>query len=135
MRENTNKVSDKGDIIYPELSYKVVGAAFDVYNELRWGHKEVVYQRAFAKALDERSIKHEREKFIPVEYHGNRVGRNFIDFLVDDKIAVELKVVPNFQYAHIDQVVAYLKSAKLKLSILIYFLKDGVRFKRILNSE
>lgn len=120
-------------MLYPELSFEIIGSAYDVFNELRWGHKEVVYQRAYAKSLVAKGIKFEKEKYAPVNFQGENVGKNFFDFLVDGKVIVELKVVSKFGYVHIDQVSSYLKSVNLNLAIIIYFLKDGVRFKRLVN--
>ncbi|MBN8695689.1 MAG: GxxExxY protein [Bacteroidetes bacterium] len=61
------------------------------------------------------------------------IGRGFLDFLVEDKIIVELKKDENFTKTSIDQVLNYLKTTDLKLAILINFTKQGVKFKRIIN--
>ncbi len=122
-------------LIYPGLSYKIIGAAFKVYNELGWGHKESIYQKALALELSSSGLKFEKEKFVSLQYNNSEVGREFLDFIIDGKVVVELKVVPKFGYVHINQVVAYLKSTDLKLAILIYFLKNGVRYRRIVNNN
>lgn len=122
-------------LIHPELSYKIMGATFKIYNNLGWGHKEITYQRALALELDNLGLKFEREKFVSIEYDDRKIGREFLDFVVDGKVVVELKVTPKFGYVHINQVVSYLKNSDLQLAILIYFTKDGVRYRRILNSK
>ncbi|MBI3114329.1 MAG: GxxExxY protein [Candidatus Harrisonbacteria bacterium] len=121
------------ELIYPELSYKIVGAAFNVYNNLGWGHDEKTYQRALAIELEKAGLNYEREKFVSIDYNGEKIAKKFLDFLVDNKIIVELKIVPKLGYVHINQVVSYLKGTNMKLAIVIYFLQDGVRFKRIVN--
>ncbi|MEK7612032.1 MAG: GxxExxY protein [Patescibacteria group bacterium] len=123
------------DLLYPELSYKILGAAFDVFNKLGWGHKENIYQNALAIAFDEAGIIFEREKFVSTSYNGQQVGKEFLDFVIENKIVVELKVVPKMGYTHINQVVSYLKGTHLELAIMIYFLKDGVRHRRVLNTS
>jgi GxxExxY protein len=126
----------KKDLLYPELSYQIIGLAFGVYNEIGWGHKEKIYQDAFAVALSDLGLKFEREKLVKVKYKGKDIGKEFLDFVVDGKIIVELKVRPRFGYVHIDQVVSYLKgSSRLDLAIIIYFLKDGVRYRRIIGNK
>lgn len=121
------------DILHPELSYKVIGAAFSVYNKLGWGHRENIYQGALEVAFKELKLGFEREKFVAVTYNSKIVGREFLDFVVDEKIVVELKVMPKLGYIHINQVMSYLKATNLNLALLIYFLKDGVRYRRIVN--
>ncbi|MBI2075572.1 MAG: GxxExxY protein [Candidatus Harrisonbacteria bacterium] len=121
------------ELIYPELSYKIVGAAFNVYNNLGWGHDEKTYQRALAIELEKAGLNYEREKFVSIDYNGEKIAKKFLDFLVDNIIIVELKIVPKLGYVHINQVVSYLKGTNMKLAIVIYFLQDGVRFKRIVN--
>ena len=54
--------NNKTNLIYPELSYKIIGVAFDIFNDLGFGHKEIYYQRAFAKKLEKLGISFEREK-------------------------------------------------------------------------
>ena len=126
---NANKV------IFPELSYKIVGAAFAVFNELGWGLPEKDYQLALSKELQAFNINHNREVYLPVKYKGESVGKYFADFVIDGKVLLELKVVSKLGYTHARQVLTYLKSAGIKLGILLYFTKDGVKYRRILNSE
>lgn len=122
-------------LIHPELSYKIIGATFKIYNNLGWGHKEITYQRALAVEFNNLGLKFEREKFVSIEYDNRKIGREFLDFVVDGKIIVELKVIPKFGYIHINQVVSYLKNTGLSLAILVYFTKDGVRYRRIVRSS
>jgi GxxExxY protein len=123
------------DLVYPELSYKLVGIAFTVFNELDFGHLEKIYQRAFAKELASEKLKFQEQVQYNVVYKGEVIGKGFLDFLVDDKIIIELKRNDNFSKKHIEQVVNYLKISNLKLALLIHFSKDGVKYKRIVNVE
>ena len=125
----------RNDLIYPELSYKVVGCAFDVHNVLGEGHHEKYYQRALAEALKEKGLKTTEQVYYPVVFNGKIVGKNFFDFLIDDKLIVEIKKGNNFSKRHIDQVLEYLKTSKIKLAILINFGSTEVSFKRIINFD
>jgi len=128
MYKSTNK-----ELVYPELSYKLVGLLFDVYNSLGSGHKEKYYCNAIDKALVDASIKFEKELFIPLYYKDKKVGQYFIDFLVENKIVLEIKIGDRFPKRNIDQIFSYLKVSNLKLGILANFTSDGIKFKRILN--
>ena len=123
----------RNDLVYPELSYKIVGCAFDVYNSLGGGHHEKYYQRALAGAFKERGLKSVEQVYYPLKFNEIVVGKNFLDFLVDDRLIVEIKKGNNFSKRHIDKVLEYLKISKIKLAILINFGLNEVSFKRIVN--
>lgn len=120
-------------VIYKDLSYKVVGAIFEVYNELGYGFKERYYEDAIAKELELRGLNHKRQVSYNLLYKGESIGRHQLDFLVENRIIVELKVGEFYSKNSINQVTQYLKATNLKLAILINITQSGVRFKRILN--
>lgn len=121
------------EFVYPKLSYKVIGIAFRVFNELGFGMSEKYYQRALAKEFEKENISYEKEKVIELKYKNQSIGNYRLDFVAEDKIVIELKVRPRFGYVHIKQTLAYLKSAGYKLAILVYFTRDGVKYRRIVN--
>jgi len=123
------------DLIYPELSYQIIGIVFNIYNELGPGHKEKYYQEAIAIAFKNNNLKFEREVYIPVEYRTSRVGYYFLDFLIADKIVLEIKRGDYFPAGNIKQVDTYLKATGLKLGILVNFTNSGIKFKRIVNTD
>lgn len=123
----------RNDLVYPELSYKIVGCAFDVYNELGFGHAEKIYQRAMALALKKSGLNYKEQVHTPLRFRGEVVGRIYLDFLVEDKIVVELKKSAYFSKTNIDQVNQYLAATKMKLALLINFSSDGVVHKRLVN--
>jgi len=124
----------RDDLIYPELSYKLIGTAFKVFNDTGYGMNEKFYQKIFAKELESENLNFDKEKLIKINYQGEEVGRYFLDFIVDNKIVVELKVRPRFGYVHVKQVMDYLKTTGYKLAILIYFTRDGVKYRRVINA-
>ena len=69
----------KDDLVYPELSYKLVGVAFTVSNELGFGHLEKIYQRAFAKELALQKLNFEEQVPYSVLYKGEVIGKNYLD--------------------------------------------------------
>ncbi len=123
------------DLVHPQLSYLIIGAVFEVFNRLGYGHREEYYQRALAEELKNIHMPFEREKPIAIEYRGVSIGRYILDFVVDSKIVVELKVQPRLGYNHIKQVVAYLTATGLDLALLVWFTKDGVKYRRVLRPK
>ena len=118
------------DLVYPELSFIIVGCAYEVFNELGPGHTEKIYQRA---VFVEKKITFKEQEYYPLKFKEKVIGRSFLDFSVDNKIIVELKKDETFTKTHIDQVVNYLKLSNYKLDLLINFTPQGVKFKRLVN--
>ncbi|HCC59841.1 MAG: hypothetical protein A2402_00420 [Candidatus Staskawiczbacteria bacterium RIFOXYC1_FULL_37_43] len=123
----------KKDILYPDISYAIMGCAFDVYNEIGPGYHEKYYQRALAESFKQSGLNFLEQKVCDLKYKGKIIGKQYLDFLVDDNIIVELKKGNIFSKRHIDQVINYLKTENLKLAILINFTNKGVISKRIVN--
>jgi len=121
-------------VVFPELSYKIIGVAFTVFNKLGWGLKEKEYQKALALEFKNSYLHFDEQVFIPITYN-TRIGNYYADFIIEGKVLLELKVVHKLGYSQIKQVLGYLKIAGIKLGILIYFTKEGVKYRRVLNSE
>jgi len=129
----TPRVVKRGDLIYPELSYEIIGCAFDVHNELGSGLRESDYQKAMAISLTKKGIPFQEQVYVPVRFHGTVIRKGFADFVVDRKIVVEIKKGNHFARGHIDQLLRHIKAADLKLGLIVNFGLDGVRHKRIVN--
>ena len=123
----------RNDLVYPELSYEIIGCAYEVFDGLGAGHSEKTYQKAFAIELKRKSILFKEQVYYAVKFKDEVVGKGFLDFEVDGKIIVELKKNVHFSKVHLEQVLNYLKISKLKLGILITFTNDGIKHKRIIN--
>lgn len=124
-------IEDK--IIYKELSYKIVGILFEVYNNLGYGYQEKYYVKAIAKCFEDASINFRQQAPYNISFHGEIIGRYYLDFLVDNKIVLEIKKGNYFSKQNMDQVKAYLKVTGMKLAILANFTSSGVKFLRVLN--
>ena len=120
-------------LFYKELSYLLRGILFEVHNELGIFRNEKQYADCFEQKLKERNVKYEREKVLPVSFKGERKGRNRIDFLIDDKIIVELKAVTCLAKDHYFQCQRYLVSLNVSLALLVNFRTKYLNIKRILN--
>ncbi|MFH1207372.1 MAG: GxxExxY protein [Patescibacteria group bacterium] len=123
----------KQDLIYPELSYQIIGILFDVFNELGPGFQEKYYQRAVVVRLRQVGLRFSQQISVKMLYRNQNIGHYILDFLIDRKVIVELKRGNRFLKRDIDQVYAYLKATKLQLGIIANFTSSGIKYKRILN--
>ena len=123
----------EGKVIYKELSYLIVGMLFEVYNKLGYGYQEKIYERALEKYFIKNKIKYKRQVPYKIAINNQVIGRYYLDYLVDDKIILELKKGNYFSKKNIEQVKGYLKATNLKLAILATFSTKGIRFFRVLN--
>lgn len=123
----------RNDLVYPELSFQILGVLFDVWFRVGHSHRESFYQKAVAHGLKIAGISFREQVPAKLSYKGKIVGIYYFDFLIEDKIVLELKVREYFSKHDIDQVLAYLRAKKLRLGILAHFTKSGVKFKRIVN--
>lgn len=125
------------DLLYKELSYQIRGAAIEVRKNYGPGHKEVLYQRAFDEQLNLRKIKYVREKPIKIysPMTGKVIGSYQPDFIVEDKIIIELKALEKMSRIMTDQLYSYLRNSAYQLGFLINFGSDGVGIKRIIYTN
>jgi GxxExxY protein len=119
---------------YPEkeLTEKIIGAAIEVHKQVGPGLLESAYQACLARELALVGLHFEQEKSIPVEYKGILLDCGYrLDFLVENKVIVELKTVDELNDTHKAQLLTYLKVTHFKVGLLINFnvpvLKDGIK--------
>ena len=114
-----------------ELTEQVIGAAIEVHRHLGPGYLEATYGKALAIELHLRGIPFHKEAPICLEYKGEPVGEGRMDFLVGDKLILELKVVDAFHPIHTAQAMSYLKATGHRLTLLLNFntptMKDGIK--------
>ena len=123
------------DLVYKELSYKTVGILFKVYNELGGGYQEKYYQRAVALELKKLGVDFKEQVPVNLSYNGKNIGKYYLDFVIENKIVLEIKAIPRFYTRDIKQILAYLKRTGLTLGILASFSKGELKFKRILKGN
>jgi GxxExxY protein len=120
-----------------DISYKIRGAIFNVYNQLGPGLLESIYNHALMHELVKAKLNVEREVPIPVFYDETKLGLGFrIDLLVEKKVLIEIKSVEIMANVHHKQVLTYLKLTDLRLGILVNFneafIEDGI-FRKVNN--
>lgn len=122
-----------GKILYKELAYKVVGCFYKVYNTVGPGHKESVYHKALAIEFDSKRIKYEAQKRISMLCEERKVGDYVLDFIIDNKIIVEIKSVKNMLKVFEKQLFYYLKATQYRLGYLVNFGSDEIDIRRRIN--
>ena len=108
-------------VLYAELSHAIVGAAIEVHRHLGPGKLESTYQSALDEELTLRGIAHRGQVPIALRYKGRDVGSFVLDFIVEDKVVLELKAVERQHAVHKAQVLSYLHATTLRLGLLINF--------------
>jgi len=97
---------------YEELTHKIIGCAYKVFNELNFGFLESIYKKAMIIELIKNNLKVEAEKPLKVYYDNQIVGDFYIDLYIEDKVVVELKSVQNLAKEHEVQLVNYLNGLR-----------------------
>ena len=124
------KVVPPGDLEHSDLTGKIIGVFYSVYNELGHGFLESVYEEAMTIALREAGIKVQRQLPLPVWFRGQKVGDFKADMLVEEAVLLELKCVRVFEPVHEAQLLHYLKSTEIEVGLLLNF-GPSAQFRRL----
>jgi GxxExxY protein len=109
------------ELVHGETTREIIGAFFDVYNELGYGFVESVYQRALPLALTARGVRSAREVPLTVRFRGVAVGDYRADLVVEGKVIVESKVADRILPVHEMQLLNYLKATRITLGLVLNF--------------
>ena len=123
------------DIIYPELSYKVCGLFFNIHKKLGRYRNEKQYADALEALLEENSVKYIREKPLPPSFNGEKKGRNVPDFIIENKLIVDIKSKDFITKEDYFQMQRYLQSCGKKLGLIVNFRQKHLYPKRIINKN
>ncbi|MDB9374049.1 GxxExxY protein [Nodularia sphaerocarpa] len=125
------------DLKYQDITQKIIGASFEVHKFLGNGFQEVIYQRALAYELHQAGLTFAREIEQQIYYKNlpEPIGTRRADFVVEEKVLVELKAVIQLEDVHLAQTLNYLKVYKLEVGLLINFGSKSLTFKRLVLSN
>ena len=121
------------EILYKDLSYRIVGLAMKVHSKLGYGFLEKVYENGLMVLFRREGIEAKQQVPITVYFEEEVVGNYYADILVEDKVILEIKSVENIIDAHIAQTLNYLKATGLRLAIILNFSKEKLEYKRIVK--
>lgn len=131
----TNAEKESGHLIFSDLTYKVREVLFSVKKELGSGHKEIIYQKAIEEELKRKNIEFEREKILPVYFHDKKIGTYRPDFVIENKIILELKTLAFIGNNEKRQLWHYLKNSEYQLALLANYGPNGLTIERIVYNE
>lgn len=113
--------ADERGLKHRELTEKLIGSFFNLYNELGHGFLESVYEQAFAVVLAENGIFFQRQIAVPVWFHGAQIGEFRADLLVEGKVLIELKTGRDIDAAWEKQLLNYLRATDVEVGLLFNF--------------
>ena len=118
-----------------ELTYRIIGCAMKVHNTLGNGFQEVIYQRCLAIEMERAGLEFGREVEQPIHYEGLVVGTRRADFIVADRVVVELKALTALENVHIAQAKNYVVAYGFPIGLLVNFGASSLEHKRIYNDK
>ncbi len=114
---------------------KIIGLSMEVHKVLGNGFQEVIYQRALEIEFARNNIPFKREFEMPIKYKNEQIGTRRVDFLLYDKISVELKALTKLELVHFAQAINYLEAYNLEIGLLLNFGSASLEIKRLLNKK
>jgi GxxExxY protein len=119
---------------HQDLTYRIIGAAMRVHNDIGPGYKEIHYQRALKATLEADGFVVEEERPFDLYVEENFIGRIYLDLLIDAKVIVELKALRHMlTEEEVAQTICYLAATDLKIGLLLNFGRPRLQYKRILQ--
>lgn len=119
------------DLLYKHECYEIVGLAFTVHNALGKGFLEKVYKEAMEIEFKLNDIDYSREKKFEISYKNHVLSAYYADFVVYDKIILEIKATDAVLEEHVAQTLNYLAASKCKLAIILDFGGSKLKYKRV----
>lgn len=123
------------NIVEKELSYSIVKAAYEVFNELGPGFDENIYEEAMLIVLKKYQHVIEQQKRVDIFFQGVFIGFHKLDLVVNEKVVLELKAASDIASIHKQQALSYLKATGLELALVINFGAGRLQFARVVNSK
>lgn len=123
------------DYPHKQLCYDIVGCALRVLNSLGNGFHEKPYENALAVEFRERGWRFKQQPAYPLYYHDHQVGEYIPDFVVENAIIVDPKVVESIGNGEVGQMLNYLKVTRLSLGLLLNFRNPQLEWRRVIQSE
>jgi len=116
-----------------DITYKINGCAMKVHNTLGNGFQEVIYQRCLAIELERAGLSFVREQEQTIYYDGIDVGTRRADFVVENKVVVEIKAVINLENVHLAQAKNYVVAYDFEIGLLINFGSTSLQYKKVFH--
>lgn len=125
----------KQEYKYSDITEKIISCAMRVQKRMRNGYQELIYQRCLILEFKKINLPFLTEIEMPIFYDNVQVGKRRVDFLVENKVIVEIKAVSELTNTHLAQGLNYLEVLNLEVGLLINFGTTNLEFKRIINNK
>lgn len=124
------------DLKHGDITEKIIGASMEVHSFLGNGFQEVIYQRALVHEFEKAGLSFQREIEQQIYYKDLEypIGTRRADFVVEEKVLVEIKAIAELEDVHLAQALNYLKAYKLEVGLLVNFGSKSLTFKRLVYS-
>ncbi len=119
--------------LHSELTAKIIGCAMEVHGVLGNGFQEVIYQRALEIEMLAQGLDFTREHEMKIYYKGVDIGTRRVDFLVENKVMVEIKALSTLEDVHLAQAINYLEAYGLEVGLLLNFGARSLQYKRVMK--
>lgn len=120
-------------LVFEEETYKIIGCCFEVHSSLGRGFKENVYKDALVVEFNKKQIPFEKEKSYKIIYKGIQLQHYYVaDFVLYDKIILEIKAMEFISETHVKQTINYLAVSNLKVALLVNFGCDSLKYRRVI---
>ena len=123
------------ELLYQELTGKIIGAYYDVYNSMSRNYPEYIYENAMIIALQEQEIQCQQQQEYQIFYKNKLVGVQKLDIVVNDKVVLELKHTQKLLRIHQAQLLSYLKATCKEIGLLLNFGGERPEFKRFAYTQ
>ena len=121
--------------MYEDITGRIIGSAMKVHSALGNGFREVIYQRALEIEMLYDKLSFKKEMEMPIYYRDKLIGKQRVDFFVEEKIIVEIKAISELEDSHFAQAINYLEVYNTEIGLLINFGAQSLDFKRIHNNK
>jgi GxxExxY protein len=125
----------KEEYKYSDITAKIIGCAMKVHQKMRNGYQELIYHRCLTIEFKKDQLVFQDEIELPIFYEDIEVGKRRVDFLIGNKVVLEIKAVSELNDAHLAQALNYLEGLNLEIGLLINFGSKSLEIKRIINNK
>jgi GxxExxY protein len=122
-------------MVNDELTYKIIGCAMKVHKTLGPGFQEIIYQRSLVVEFKKAGLSFEREKDHKIYYEGVEVGTRRADFIIENKVTLEIKALTNLENVHLAQAKNYVIAYDFPKGLLINFGSTSLQQKLLFNPK
>ena len=130
------KIFDEENYPFKNETYILIGIGMEIHRHLGKGFLEIVYKDAFEYELEQKNILYQRESEFKIAYKGIFLPHTFqADFIIDEKVILEIKSKEGIIDAHFAQVLNYLACSKLQIGLILNFHENSLQYKRVIRTK